>query len=667
MFQKNEAQEKAIKLTNGHVMIVACPGSGKTTTMIRRIRHMIELGVDPSRIMMVTFSKAAALEMGQKYARFFGRNDGVHFSTIHSFCYQFLTQHNIYRPENHISESDEMNLFLPIIYKVEKQKPWEMANAVKTGISVVRNNQLDYMTYKCEGVTDEVFQHLYRTYMDYKELHHLYDYDDMLVDTLTALQHDPLLLKEVQDQYDYIMCDEYQDTNFTQRDILYLISGKCGNLCVVGDDDQSIYQFRGARPEIMLGFQNDFPDTIRIDMGTNYRSGKSVVDHADQLIKHNKKRFQKEFISFRGTEGIDGEVLSYRGVDYNQELNWVTEHIQQLQSEKQLPYSDMAMLFRTKDSMDLAIQALSKAQIPFYTTESIQTIYETSFFEDIKHYTHLAVGEGTKHDFLSVLNHPNRYMRVRNYEQCDYTISSILDCARRVLAKEPAWRYDRLSDAIIDWISAFGANAFSYDDTPQMIFRGLRRIQYEKYIKDYAETRNESPDTYLATLKTLEEESKRFRTIREWFAYAENYILRFKKEMQKKTKDGVTLTTIHKSKGLEWSAVFVCRMNDGNMPHKKSSSTGDAEEERRLCYVAMTRAKDYLFLSGSGSAISPYMRDAGLISNKNRIVIKDTGNSSSPAKSSIRKKQDAATSKRIVKKKFLTRSEVLEKRERNTI
>ena len=346
--KKNLAQEEVIDNIYGQMIVIACPGSGKTTTLLRRIHHMVEDEfINPSEILMITFTNAAASEMKTRYEKNYGENPGITFCTIHALCLKFLemfdgfnrnnlltNQIDFFEEEvNQLSDIDDKSKFIVELF---------------TDISVVKNNSINPYNYKpkcCEDV--KLFAELYEKYESKKKEEELFDFDDLLIRTYELINEEKDTLDWLRDTYGYIHVDEYQDTNFIQRDIIYAIAGENGNLTVVGDDDQSIYAFRGAKPEIMLSFKNKYPDAIEVYMDTNYRSDKEVIKYAKELIEHNKTRFKKDI---KASSEQDGTVV-YKTFDGKKnEIDGIVNEIKGLIDSGENP-SNIAILYRTNSCL----------------------------------------------------------------------------------------------------------------------------------------------------------------------------------------------------------------------------------------------------------------------------------------------------------------------------
>ena len=610
MISMNPAQLEAVHTVEGPLIIISCPGSGKTTTLIHRVRYLTECGIDPASILTVTFTNAAAARMKSYYQKVFGREARAHFMTIHSLCFGILREEGLYGPGDILKEEEKRRFLYQHISRMSwVNDPWELTQAVMTHFSVVRNNDLDPETYEPQECPGRVFRDLLRLYDDFRDQQHKIDFDDMLIQCREVLR-DPEILARWQDRFRYIQCDEYQDTNNLQKDILYLLAGDRKNLCVVGDDDQSIYMFRGARPEIMLRFEEDFPGCKVVHLSVNYRSGARIVDRAALVIAHNRARYQKEFISSRGEEGVEGQVVFQHFDGRAEEMDYLVTCIQAAM-KKGLAPRQIAVLFRTGRQAQLPAAALMKANIPVYSTEAFRSIYEGWVFEGIRTYITLSLGQAGPGGMLYVLNRPSRYLKEEYFRNCPYSLSAMLRAAS-YLKKDAYWKYEAARDSLTAWMKAFGPAVLRPTDPPIRVFEALKSetggIGYDDYIRSYAEYRKLDAEALLGDFAQMEADARTFRTIQDWLDYAMDAAARIKASAIPKNPEGVALTTMHKAKGLEWKCVFVIDVNQDLVPHKNAESPEETEEERRLFYVSMTRAADSLFLLGSGKE-SSFMRD----------------------------------------------------------
>lgn len=535
--EKNNAQEEIIHTVNGQLLVVACPGSGKTTTLLRRIHYMInEAKIPAQQILMVTFSSAAAKEMKTRYQKKFGM-DAVTFSTIHSMCMSILKKFGGYTKESILSDPREY------FYEVlRKQKGINDINEFITGliteISVINNNSIDLNSYKPKCTKDKkLFLKLINGYQEYKEELHLIDFDDMLQKAYEIMINDKECLDFLRNKYRYIQVDEYQDTNLIQKDIIYLLAGQDGNLAVVGDDDQSIYAFRGAKPEIMLNFQKEYPKSKMVKMSTNYRSGKKIISEADRVIKSNTNRFQKDFIGFKPENGAVEYIVTEEKKD---EILKIYSRIKKLLNDGENP-ADIAVLFRTNRQAEKMAAILFRNQIPFQSNEKIQSKYEHWMFQDLQAYYRLAnkhldnKSSDARRDLSRVLNHPNRYLF--GY---DYIVHGLNRRAMKatVYAKEKEpWKLNA-AEGNIDLFFMLLKNLRG--KKPSDFLRSLYSIgKYKKYLEDYADFRNMEVRDLSSIWKEYQHDASTYNDWVEWG----KYIVKYNKELKETLKNKDTWVT----------------------------------------------------------------------------------------------------------------------------
>ena len=603
--KKNEAQEKAIHTINGQLIIVACPGSGKTTTLIRRIHHMItECKISSEHILMITFSNAAAREMRERYHKTYGV-DGVTFSTIHSMCFAILRKFGGYKNENILT--DQRSFFYEKLrYNKKINDKEEFINSLLTELSVIKNNQIPLEGYQPKCCNDKkFFTDLLNAYEKYKSDLSLVDFDDMLIKAYQIMQEDPDCLAWLRNQYQYIQVDEYQDVNYIQRDIVYLLAGENGNLAVVGDDDQSIYGFRGAQPQIMLDFKKTYPNAVEVHMGTNYRSCKEIIKSSGKLISKNKNRFEKKFV---GEKKGMGKITMLMTKDRMEEITKIS---QMIKKEVLKGNTDIAVLYRTNHQAEAVANAFLNAGIEFHCNDKINNRYEHWMFEDIQAFYNLANNKSKypQRDIARVLNHPNRFLFDTAYFKAGLDKQKM----RRAAFKNTSdsWKCQKALDGIEDFFFILDRLAGL---TPYEFLLRLERVGYLTYLQEYADFRNVEKSELMDIWDQYKADAKENNDWNKWG----HYIVRYKKAIEKSShcKEGVTLSTMHSAKGLEWGTVYVIDCVENICPYNKKGVDTDLEEERRLFYVAMTRAKENLYLctyktkNGKRINVSPYLRDA---------------------------------------------------------
>ena len=574
----NKAQEEAINTIDGALLIISCPGSGKTTTMLRRIEHMVDVGIPADRILMVTFTEAAAREMKERFRK--NRpHSAATFCTIHSLCLRIVNESGKYRGF-HIADAQELNEITRNAVRSAGLYLEDMKR-IKNDISRFKNT--GDKSHRTEvDVNDDQFTEIINSYEQQKNAAFALDFDDLLIIARELLQNDTALRESYSDSFRYIICDEYQDTNPIQKDVLYLLAEKYGNLCVVGDDDQSIYGFRGAVPGLMIDFPKDFPGCKVIKMGTNYRSLPFIIEPAGKLIGYNRKRFEKDITASRSGEG---SISFISASDREAEIDKIIERISAIKDDGR-GLSGIAILARTNQQLEDVASALIKNDIPFTGREALSDIYESWMFTDICTYLKIADGKFTRRDVMRIANRPKRYLDMRVMSTCTMSKPGIMEA----YAGAKDYVIDNLYDFFRD-IKVLSALPFS-----KRVSYILENIGYRKYVSDYCQSAGASATIHEARLNTFLDESAGFADLSSWQEYAAEHIRDFKAALQSMQQDGVTLSTMHRSKGLEWDTVFIIDCCDGNVPLMYAGKVSDMEEERRLFYVACTRAKNELYI-----------------------------------------------------------------------
>ena len=588
----NHQQRMAVEHVAHPCLVLAGPGSGKTTVITHRTKKLIEEeGISPSNILVITFTKAAAMEMQQRFLQLMGRKRlPVSFGTFHAVYFQILKYAYNYRAENIIREEKKYEILRNIVHKTELDISDEnefVANLISE-ISNVKGEMLDVAYYYSKNCPEEVFKKIFREYNDTLIRANLIDFDDMLVMCYELLTKRKDILKLWQDKYRYILIDEFQDINRVQYEVIRLLAKPQDNLFIVGDDDQSIYRFRGARPEIMLNFEKDYPEAKKIILDTNYRSTPEIVAAAGKLIRNNKKRFEKQIRAER-ENGSKPVILPFDNV--YKECNYILEEIEQLIA-KGLTYQDMAVLYRTNTNPRTLLEKLMEHNIPFCMKDVIPNLYDHFIAKDIIAYINAAVdfrekGVMKRGDMLRLINRPKRYISRDVFPRAEVNLEDV-----KRFYQDKGYVLERISKLEYDLAMIRNMNPYA---AIQYIRHG---IGYEEYLTEYAEYRRMKPEELYDVLEELSEAAKPYKTYQEWFKKIEEYGEELKKQARERQekKDGITLATMHSSKGLEYRAVFIIDANETITPHKKALLPEDIEEERRLFYVAVTRAKDWLYI-----------------------------------------------------------------------
>lgn len=613
----NEAQKTAIRHIDGPALVLAGPGSGKTTVITNRVRYLTEkCGVEPGHILVITFTRAAAREMKERYEQIAKTGcSRVSFGTFHSVFFTILKLAYRFQASNIVKEEQRIAFIRGQLEHIdlELEDEGEFISSILSEISMVKEEQISLDCYYAKNCSSEIFKKLYLGYENFLRRQNLLDFDDMLVMCYELFRERADILGAWQRKYQYILIDEFQDINRIQYEIVKMLALPENNLFIVGDDDQSIYRFRGARPELMLGFEKDYPDAKRILLDTNYRSSRQITERAGRLIAHNKTRFPKDIHAARG----DGREVMVK--ECPDPLNETLEIAKELRdyASMGIPYEDMAVLYRTNTGPRLLIEKLMEYNIPFCTREAVPNLYEHWIVKNVLAYIKAAKGDLSRGNILTIINRPKRYI------SRDALETQRVDWERvKAFYQDKSWMLDRVEQLEYDLSmlkNLAPAGAVNY----------IRKvIGYDDFLREYARDRRLSPEELLEVLDSLAESASGFKTCEAWFAHMEEYKEQLLKQAEsgQEKKAGVSLMTMHSSKGLEFKVVYILDANEGVTPHHKAVLEPDMEEERRMFYVAMTRAKERLHICyvkeryHKKQEVSRFVEETGLLEPKEKSV-----------------------------------------------
>ena len=580
----SKAQTQAIMHIDGHMMVLAGPGSGKTTVITHRVQYLTkEYGIDPGDILVITFTRAAAEEMRERYEALTGGGSRVTFGTFHSIFFRILKLAYRYTADNIVREDQQMQFVRELAQAggLEPEDENEFAASILSEISSVKGERIALEHYYSKNCPDAVFRQLYAGYEEKMRRAGLIDFDDMMVLCLELFTERKDILSAWQRRYRYILIDEFQDINRLQYEIVRMLAKPEDNLFIVGDDDQSIYRFRGAKPEIMLGFERDYPGAGRILLDVNYRSTEEIVAPALRLIGENQKRFSKT-IHTTGRHGKN--VITKLWQDPGEENLAIAREIQ-LYLQSGVRPGDIAVLYRTNAGPRFLMEKLMEYNLPFRTRDTVPNLYEHWISRNILTYIRIAMGSRAREDILQVINRPKRY--ISRDAMPDETVSFE---KMKAFYAEKDWIAERIESLEGD-LRAIARMS------PLAAVNYIRQgMGYDEYLIEYAAFRRMRPEELLETADELKESAAGFKTFDEWFAHIDAYkeeLLRQAAQRRTET-DAITLATMHSAKGLEFPIVYILDANEGITPHSRAMLDEDMEEERRLFYVAMTRAKTRL-------------------------------------------------------------------------
>ena len=604
----NRGQDEAIKHGNGPCMVLAPPGSGKTLIVTERTRYLIEeSGVRPDQILVITFTRYAAREMKERFERLTaGKNYPVTFGTFHSIFYGILKCAYGIGANNLMSEKESSVLLQEVLDQTdiestpEVEDEEELVRELLREVGMVKNGLCHLKDFHSKYLTQDEFAEVFRSYEHQKKELKKFDFDDMLVQCYALFRKKPEILQGWQKRFQYILIDEFQDINRVQYEVIRMLAAPRYNLFVVGDDDQSIYGFRGAKPELMLYMKQEFPSLRTISLTVTYRSTEFITGAAARVILHNDTRFYKRVQSFRGR----GQNVHVQEVlDEQEEAQYVTEEIQKKLDQGIKP-GEIAVLFRAAVQARMISEILSEHRIPFEMRDYVTNFYRHFIVKDMMAYLQLAAGKRDRSLFLTICNRPLRYLARNSMEN-------------RQVNFEDLRKFYCDKDWMLDIIDQFDVDVRMMKNmAPYAAIQYIRKkIGYDDFLKEYAEKHQISWKQLMDVMAELEERSKNFKSYDEWEIHIAKYTQELEEQQAKARKikgereNKVQLMTIHSAKGLEFEDVFVIHANEGEIPHQKAEKKDEIEEERRLFYVALTRAKNNLCISyitqKNGNSIKP--------------------------------------------------------------
>lgn len=584
----NTAQQKAVCHETGPMLVLAGPGSGKTTVLLCRISRLLERGLaKPQEILALTFSKAAAEEMKSRFENLNGAS-GVSFGTFHSIFFRILRSRYGWNVEQIFREEERRSI---LRNSIEAEK-WDIPDLEEyisqffSQLSLMNSELEQPNRFTPVGMPVEEFRKLYRAYEGYKERHEKLDFDDMLTQCYQLLREDAAVREYWQRKYKFILVDEFQDVNQAQFACLQILAEKHQNLFVVGDDDQSIYAFRGARPDFLLHFPTLYPAAKKVTLNTNYRSTERIVNLAERVIGNNEVRFVK---NMKGIGEAGDKVTFFLAEDAAKEAAHIAEKIGRLLDEG-VPLTEIAVIYRTNLQGGAFARELYKRGIPYDLRDNSGNVYEHWVAKDLLAYLLLAENEESDSALRRILNKPKRYIGkdlLAEAEAMPYTLlRSFFVCPSL-----KGWQEENLENLRID------LNQIR-KRTPYDALKYIRKvIGYDEYLEEFAAYRRTSAQVLQEIADEIMETAKDCEDVRSFREQLERLSLQMKEQSRKKgqKRNGVALMTMHGAKGLEFRAVFLPSLVEGIVPHEKGMDT--VAEERRLFYVAMTRASEKLCLS----------------------------------------------------------------------
>ncbi|MFD1708166.1 ATP-dependent helicase [Siminovitchia sediminis] len=609
----NEVQKKAVLQTEGPLLLLASPGSGKTTTMIMRVGYLIqEKDVSPSRIKAVTFSRASANDMRERFKQFFPELAPVDFSTIHSLAFEIVREQlyiervNFQIIEGKTADGLNKKMILRKLFEsvVGEMMTDDQLEELMTYISFIKNKMIPKENWHSVKCTVPKSAEILRKYEKCKQSDTnklLLDFDDMLVMANDILENEHKLLKKYQGRYDYILTDESQDTSLLQHQLIEKLVREHQNLCAVADDDQSIYSWRGAEPSYLLGFKKVYPEATVLFMEQNYRSSKDIVETANTFIKQNQNRYAKNM--FTHNPSIQ-PIIFKKFSDYKHQVKYL---VKEMKDEEN--WSDIAVLYRNHSSSISLINTFERAGIPFIVKDADSRFFSHWVVRDILNFMRMTYTDKRPEILEKIFTKLNGYItkkqmialkRIRNNES---VFDNLID-------------YVQLKDYQVDKLLECKETFRQMKGMPPLhaihVIRG--RLGYDKAIDRMCERLGFRKENLAGILNTLEEIAMDLKTMEEFAARLKHLETTLKTSKYQDSENAVTFSTFHSAKGQEFEKVYMIDLMDGVIPSSEDRK-GDLEEAVRLFYVGMTRAKRHLELityqqrDGSKEIESPFVRD----------------------------------------------------------
>lgn len=587
----NEAQEKAIDWGEGPALILAGPGSGKTTVITHRIKRLIESGkVNPENILVVTFTNAAAHEMQQRFLSLMQQEEGmkngscssVVFGTFHSIFYRIIRLSNGNVNCRILSENEKNDILKEIIIrmKIETSGMFEFIKHISGEISRIKGNRINPEEYHPAVCNRETFIKIFKAYDRELLVNNRIDFDDMLIKCSEILKNDETVRNMWQEKFKYILVDEMQDINDIQYENIKILAAPHNNIFVVGDDDQSIYGFRGSNPEIMFRFKEDFKECREILLNINYRCTDKILNLSLNLIQHNQVRFDKSIQAVNFTQNMP-EIKQFQ--TQFDEMCHITKKVKNYIA-KGIDPENMAILVRNNSQISRVREILTENGI-ISNSKKTAGIYETMVGKDIIAYVKCSFLSAKtvlsrNEDFARIVNKPARFIsrQILWDENVDFeALERIYGHSAEIMQniRELKFHFSMI-----------------HDMSPMAAVIYIRNgCGYEKYLKQYVQQKNTKIEYLISMLDKIQADAIRFKTLAEWISYTEQGLAEVAQAGQ---NYGINIVTMHGSKGLEYDVVFIPDANQGLMPSANAIRQNEIEEERRIFYVAMTRAKKFL-------------------------------------------------------------------------
>jgi len=597
----NPPQQQAVAHGDGPMLVLAGAGSGKTRVLTHRIAYLLDVkGVDPHNIMAVTFTNKAAREMRERVIRLAGRpGEWVTIGTFHHFCVLLLRREGdrFHQPNFTIYDTDDQRALVKEAMNLAgisdtRTKP----AAVLAAISDAKNELIGPQQYEANTYHEELVRRIYPLYQNLLRQNSAFDFDDLIMETVRYLQQNPDRLEHYANRYEYVLVDEYQDTNHAQYELVNMLASKHHNLFVVGDDDQSVYSWRGADIRNILEFERDYPEVREVKLEQNYRSTQNILDAAHGVISRNVGRKTKRL----WTEHEAGSLIHiFHAYNEEEEAQFITNEISRLMSSGEVRADECAVMYRTNAQSRALEEMFIRSHIPYVLVGGTR-FYERREIKDIVAYLRLIVNPNDSQTLRRIVNVPPRKIGATSLN----ALKRWGDAHRTTLAGALE-HLDEVTDLASAGQRSLSAFAFMLHDlreaattmnTVQLLDEVIARTHYEAHIRDGSDEGDERWSNILE-LRSVARDYADEPPPDGLRAFLENVSLLGEADDIQDNRPRVTLLTLHAAKGLEYRVVFLPGMEEGLFPHMRSlEDPKQMEEERRLCYVGITRARERLYL-----------------------------------------------------------------------
>ena len=572
-----EAQKRAIESKARAVLVVAGPGSGKTTVLTERLVYLLKNGAEAKSCLLLSFTRASSKEMALRFAKRGIAGNSPHFSTIHALCLSLLREVRGIEREGLVNLYEKMDWLSAYFLEkgIAREEVEELLLNYGNQISYFKSITEEERMHFLREEKNEDFLPLFQYYEKMRKLRGKLDFEDLLIEVLLELQKNTRIADSWKSRFSYILVDEFQDLSLIQYAILKALSEKGASLFVVGDEDQSIYGFRGASPDILFRFAGDFPDCERIFLADNFRSKEEIVLLSRRLIGKNKKRFQKPLSGRRGRGGKAKYFLLETGVE---EAVLLAEHVESLLREG-CPPEEIAVLCRSKMQITPLLPGFMERGIPIVIVEELSNVFQHFIGKDILAYLRLAKNKESSQELVQILSKPYRGLRREKILHKDSGLSDLKRAAKTLKEREETEKLEKHLEAL------------SKLNPKEAILFIRKEIGYEKYLEDFAKKKNKDFTEWWESFEEITAMSEGYPDLDAFFRFVTEFNRRALERRKPEEEKGIRFMSYHSAKGLEFDEVFLPDCIEGIIPDGRAKKPEEIEEERRSFYVALTRAR----------------------------------------------------------------------------